>query len=56
MEQDSEILIISDESEKSTDQVLKYLLYYDAKFIKGYKLMDLSGNGNDGEIVNCEIK
>lgn len=30
-------------------------LYYDAKFIKGYKLMDLSGNGNDGEIVNCEI-
>ncbi|MBK7690076.1 MAG: hypothetical protein IPJ31_02805 [Bacteroidetes bacterium] len=34
MEQDSEILIISDESEKSTDQVLKYLLYYDAKFIR----------------------
>jgi hypothetical protein len=30
-------------------------LHYDAKFIKGYKLMDLSGNGNDGDIVNCEI-
>lgn len=29
--------------------------YYDAKFIKEYKLIDLSGNGNDGEIVNCEI-
>jgi hypothetical protein len=29
--------------------------YYDAKFIKEYKLMDLSGNGNDGEIINCEI-
>lgn len=30
-------------------------VYYDAKFIKGYKLIDLSGNGNDGKIVNCEI-
>jgi hypothetical protein len=30
-------------------------LYYDAKFIKNYKLIDLSGNDNDGEIVNCEI-
>jgi hypothetical protein len=29
--------------------------YYDAKFIKEYKLIDLSGNGNDGEIINCEI-
>jgi hypothetical protein len=37
----------------TSDYSLK--LYYDAKFIKGYKLMDLSGNGNDGEIVNCEI-
>jgi len=33
----------------------KVILYYDAKFTKGYKLMDLSGNGNDGEIHNCEI-
>ena len=30
-------------------------LYYDSKFIKSYKLKDLSGNNNDGEIVNCEI-
>jgi len=30
-------------------------MYYDCKFIKDYKLMDLSGNGNDGKIVNCEI-
>jgi hypothetical protein len=30
-------------------------LYYDAKFIKEYKLIDLSTNGNHGEIVNCEI-
>jgi hypothetical protein len=30
-------------------------LYYDAKFIKEYQLMDLSGNDNNGEIANCEI-
>jgi hypothetical protein len=30
-------------------------LYYDAKFIKDYKLMDLSGNLNSGEIFECEI-
>ncbi len=30
-------------------------LYYDAKFIKDYKLFDLSGNNNHGEIKNCEI-
>jgi len=28
--------------------------YYDAKFIRGYKLMDLIGD-NHGEIFNCEI-
>jgi hypothetical protein len=33
----------------------KLSLYYDSKFIKAYKLMDLSGKGNDGEIHNCEI-
>lgn len=31
------------------------ILYYDAKIIKGYKLVDLSGNHNDGEIFHCEI-
>jgi hypothetical protein len=30
-------------------------LSYDAKFIKNYKLIDLSGKGNDGKITNCEI-
>ena len=30
-------------------------VYYDANFIENYKLIDLSGNDNDGEIVNCEI-
>ena len=29
--------------------------YYDANYIKYYKLTDLSGNENHGEIVNCEI-
>lgn len=30
-------------------------LYYDAKRIENYKLVDLSGNKNFGEIINCEI-
>lgn len=30
-------------------------LSYDTKFIKNYKLIDLSGKGNDGKLVNCEI-
>lgn len=30
-------------------------LFYDAKRIESYKLVDLSGNKNYGEIVNCEI-
>lgn len=30
-------------------------VYYDSKFIKGYRLIDISGNGNHGEIFNCEI-
>jgi len=33
----------------------KLMTYYDGKFIKGYKLMDLSGKHNDGNIRNCEI-
>ena len=28
---------------------------YDGENIQNYKLTDLSGNGNDGEIYNCEI-
>ena len=30
-------------------------LYYEPKFTKKYKLIDLSGNNHIGEIVNCEI-
>ena len=30
-------------------------LCYDAKFIKSYHLIDLSGNRNDGKIMNCEV-
>lgn len=46
---------------KLTDDIGEYLsskfikLYYDANFIRDYKLVDLSGNQNDGEIVNCEV-
>jgi len=37
---------------ESSDQII---LYYDAKFLKGYRLMDLSGGENDGSIVKCEM-
>jgi len=33
----------------------KLMMYYDAKFIKGYQLIDLSENNNNGFINNCEI-
>lgn len=36
---------------KSAD---KLKVYYDAKHIKNYKLIDLSGNENSGKIFNCE--
>jgi hypothetical protein len=29
--------------------------YYDVKFMKEYRLLDMSGNNNDGEIINCEM-
>jgi hypothetical protein len=31
-------------------------VYYDAKHIENYKLVDLSGNGNDASIFKCEIE
>jgi len=37
---------------KSADLIT---LYYDARYVREYRLMDLSGNNNRGEIVNCEI-
>jgi len=30
-------------------------IYYEADHIENYKLKDLTNNGNDGKIVNCEI-
>jgi hypothetical protein len=33
----------------------KLILYYDAKFIKGYQLIDLSEKRNNAWIYNCEI-
>jgi hypothetical protein len=33
----------------------KLIMYYDAKFIKGYQLIDLTENKNNGFITNCEI-
>ena len=59
---DDEILEISENKYKGLSQNFgnyksadSIELYYDSKFIKEYKLIDLSGNGNHGEIVNCEI-
>ncbi len=54
---DSEILEISNNNSdlkkyKSSNDLK---LYYDANYISEYKLIDLSGNGNKGEIINCEI-
>lgn len=59
---DAEIFEISNnESELLTKNFGNYRssdflkTYYDANFIKEYKLTDLSLNDNDGEIINCEI-
>ena len=54
---DNEILEISNNNSdlkkyKSSDNLK---LYYDADYISEYKLIDLSGNDNKGEIVNCEM-
>jgi len=59
---DSEILEISNNENNllinnfgeynSSDSII---LYYDTEHIDNYKLIDLSNNGNDGLIHNCEI-
>jgi hypothetical protein len=33
----------------------KLKIYYNSDYIKNYELVDLSGNENNGKIVNCEI-
>jgi hypothetical protein len=53
---DKDVLNLSQNSTYFLNKVRdSLLLYYDANFIDNYKLTDLSGNDNDGEIVNCEI-
>ena len=32
------------------------ILYYDSNYIEDYELIDLSGNENNGKIVNCDIQ
>lgn len=46
-------LLNKDSGNYKSSHLLK--LYYDASHIKGYKLVDLSGNNNDGKIFKCEI-
>ena len=57
-----EILEISQNSKlpltqntKNYKSATKLKLYYDSSYIKSYSLIDLSGNENNGEIINCEI-
>lgn len=61
---DQQIYDISNSDEKNiklTNEIGTYnnandlKLYYDSNFIRDYKLVDLSGNKNDGEIFNCEM-
>lgn len=40
---------------KNYKSSLDLKIYYDANFIENYQLVDLSGNGNNGIIVKCEI-
>jgi hypothetical protein len=43
------------QNRKKYKSATKLKLYYDSNYIKNYSLVDLSGNENDGKIVNCEI-
>lgn len=59
---DQEIFDISNnENETLTQNFKNYKskydlkIYYDSNEIENYELVDLSGNGNNGEIVKCEI-
>lgn len=51
---EQEVKKISENNEIKDIDSLK--LHYDAEFIENYKLTDLTGNGNDGIIVNCDIR
>jgi hypothetical protein len=53
---DEDVFNLSQNSAYFLNKVCDSLsIYYDANFIENYKLTDLSGNDNDGEIVNCNI-
>lgn len=59
---DDEIELISNndshylhESFKGYESKDSLRLYYDADFIENYELIDLTGGGVNGKIVNCEI-
>jgi hypothetical protein len=51
---EEEIKKISENNEIKDVDSLK--LHYDAGYIEDYKLTDLTGNGNHGMIVNCDIR
>ena len=46
---------LNNEDLRNYDSSSDLKLYYDANQIEFYKLIDLCGKGNDGEIVACEI-
>jgi hypothetical protein len=53
---EKDVLKLSQNSEYFLNKVCDSLsLYYDTNFIEDYKLTDLSGNNNHGEIKKCEI-
>jgi hypothetical protein len=47
-------IVLTQNIEKYTSAT-KMKVCYDSNFIKNYKLVDISGNDNDGIIYNCEI-
>jgi hypothetical protein len=56
LSEDEIIEISNDNTDLRKYKSSKFLkTYYDANHIKNYTLVDLSGNNNKGEIVNCEI-
>jgi hypothetical protein len=61
LESDEVFDISTNENENLTSNFKRYKssldlkTYYDVNFIENYRLVDLSDNNNDGEIVNCEI-
>jgi hypothetical protein len=61
LESDEVFDISTNENEDLTNNFKRYKssldlkTYYDVNFIENYQLVDLSGNGNNGIIIKCEI-